>query len=79
MHGPMIDGVDEMWSGWCHEGDAADLVRALKYSRITAAVTPIADRMASVAAAARAADLVTWVPCSPTRRTERGFDPAELA
>ena len=78
MHGPMIDGVDEMWSGWCHEGAAADLVRALKYRRITAAVTPIADRMASVAAAARAADMVTWVPCSPTRRTERGFDPAEL-
>ena len=73
-----IEGVDGMWAGWCHEGAAAELVRALKYGRATAAVTPIADRMASVASAAQAADIVTWVPCSPTRRRERGFDPAEL-
>ena len=78
MQVPAIEGVDEMWSGWCHEGGAADLVRALKYRRVTAAVTPIADGMASAAGAAQAADVVTWVPCSPTRRTERGFDPAEL-
>ena len=78
MDGPVIEGVDEMWSGWSHEGGPADLVRALKYRRITAAVTAIADRMASVAAAAGRADVVTWVPCSPTRHTERGFDPAEL-
>ena len=73
-----IEGVDALWAGWCHEGGAAELVRALKYGRVTAAVTPIADRMASVMPAALAADLVTWVPCSPTRRRERGFDPAEL-
>jgi predicted amidophosphoribosyltransferase len=74
----LIEGVDELWAGWCHEGAAAELVRALKYGRVTAAVTPIADRMALVADGAQAADLVTWVPCSPTRRRERGFDPAEL-
>ena len=73
-----IEGVDALWAGWCHEGGAAELVRALKYGRVTAAVTPIADRMASVMPAAPVADLVTWVPCSPTRRRERGFDPAEL-
>ena len=73
-----IEGVDALWAGWCHEGGAAELVRALKYGRVTAAVTPIADRMASVMPAALAADLVTWIPCSPTRRRERGFDPAEL-
>ena len=73
-----IEGVDELWAGWCHEGAAAELVRALKYGRVTAAVTPMADRMASVASSAQAADLVTWVPCSPTRRRDRGFDPAEL-
>lgn len=78
MQGRLIEGVDEVWAGWCHEGNAAELVRALKYGRVTTAVTPIADRVASVAAAAQAADMVTWVPCSPTRRTERGFDPAEL-
>ncbi|MCY4664169.1 MAG: hypothetical protein OXC00_05845, partial [Acidimicrobiaceae bacterium] len=73
-----IEGVDAFWAGWCHEGAAAEMVRALKYGRVTAAVTPIADRMASVIPAAQAADMVTWVPCSPTRRSERGFDPAEL-
>ncbi len=73
-----IEGVDALWAGWCHEGGAAELVRAFKYGRVTAAVTPIADRMASVVPAAPDADLVTWVPCSPTRRRERGFDPAEL-
>ena len=78
MQGPVIEGVDEIWAGWCHEGAAAELVRSLKYGRITATVTPIADRMASVAAAAQAADVVTWVPCSPARRRQRGFDPAEL-
>ena len=78
VEGRLIEGVDEVWAGWCHEGAAAELVRALKYGRVTTAVTPIADRMASVAAPAQAADVVTWVPCSPTRRRERGFDPAEL-
>lgn len=78
MHHVQIDGVDTLWAGWCHEGAAAALVRALKYGRETTAVTPIADRMASVASAGRDADLVTWVPCSPTRRYERAFDPAEL-
>ena len=73
-----IEGVDELWAGWCHEGAAAELVRALKYGHLTAAVTPITDRMALVAGGAQASDLVTWVPCSPTRRRERGFDPAEL-
>ncbi|MCY4175155.1 MAG: phosphoribosyltransferase family protein [Acidimicrobiaceae bacterium] len=69
--------VDALWIGWRHEGDAADLVRSLKYGRLTAAVTPIADRMAQVSCGARAA-LVTWVPCSPSHRRGRGFDPAEL-
>ena len=78
MQTPQIEGVDELRAGWRHDGHAAELVRALKYGRATAAVTPIADRMASVAPVGAASDLVTWVPCSPTRRRERGFDPAEL-
>ena len=78
MDGPLLEGVDQMWAGWRHEGRAADWVRALKYGRATKLVTPIADRMAAVAPAARPADIVTWVPCSPTRRKSRGFDPAEL-
>ena len=78
MRDVRIDGVDALWAGWCHEGAAAELVRALKYGRKTAVVTLIADRMASVASAGLAPDMVTWVPCSPARHRERGFDPAEL-
>ena len=78
MHILAIVGVDELRVGWRHEGEAAELVRALKYGRVTASVTPLADRMASVVGAGEAPDLVTWVPCSPARRRGRGFDPAEL-
>lgn len=78
MQAPLLEGVDQMWAGWCHEGRAADWVRAFKYGRITKLVTPIADRMAAAAPAVPPADVVTWVPCSPTRRKSRGFDPAEL-
>ena len=78
MQVPQIAGVDELRAGWGHEGEAADLVRALKYGRVTAMVTPIADRLASVAPVVPAAEMVTWVPCSPQRRRDRGFDPAEL-
>ncbi len=75
-----IAGLDTLWVAWHHEGDAAELVRALKYGRLTAAVTPITDRMAQVVGASQAAraSLVTWVPCSPGHRRQRGFDPAEL-
>lgn len=73
-----ISGLDDLRAGWAHEGLAADLVRELKYARVTAHVTPIADRLAVVAPSEFDADLVTWVPCSPSRRRERGFDPAEL-
>ena len=75
MEALRISGVDELAAAWPHEGEAAEVVRALKYGLVTAMVTPIADRLAAVAPSA---DLVTWVPCSPQRRCGRGFDPAEL-
>ncbi len=58
-----------------HEGEAADLVRELKYRRATAAVSAMADRMALVSPEA---DLVSWVPATPKRRRSRGFDQGEL-
>ncbi len=73
--GRLIEGVEAVAAGWVHEGSAADVVRALKYGRSTSVVTTIADRLALVVPDA---DLVTWVPCSPSHRRERGFDPAEL-
>jgi len=75
---PVIDGVDELRACWVHEGEGAELVRALKYGRVTALVTAIADAMAQIAPSASAVSIVTWVPCTPRRRRKRGFDPAEL-
>ena len=75
---PDIAGVEMLRVCWPHEGDAADLVRALKYGRMTAVVTVIVEELAAVAPDASAIDSLTWVPCTPQRRRSRGFDPAEL-
>lgn len=74
--GPVeVVGLDAFAACWIHAGEAAAMVRSLKYGRSTAQVTPIATRMAAIAPAA---DVVTWAPCTPERRRRRGFDPAEL-
>ncbi|MEM7140782.1 MAG: hypothetical protein AAF548_07075 [Actinomycetota bacterium] len=67
--------IDRLVAVWPHAGDAADLVRELKYGRATTVVTELAEAMAD---RAPAADLVTWVPASPQRRRRRGFDQGEL-
>ncbi len=69
---PHLDGLVAVWP---HEGSAADLVCELKYGRATTVVTELAEAMAAVAPEA---DLVTWVPASPGRRRQRGFDQGEL-
>ena len=60
---------------WPHSGRQAELVRELKYGKGTSVVTELADAMA---ARAPQADMVTWVPASPARRRQRGFDQSEL-
>ncbi len=72
---PVVEGLDDLVAVWTHRGEAAELVRLLKYGRATSAVSVLAD---AIAAAAPAAQLVTWVPATPARRRERGFDQAEL-
>ncbi len=67
--------LDELVWCWTHDGEAAELVRRLKYGRATAAVSALAVPMAAVAPPA---DLVTWVPATPGRRRDRGFDQGEL-
>lgn len=69
---PPLDGMVAVWP---HEASAADLVRELKYGRATTVVTELAEAMAAVAPDS---DLVTWVPASPARRRQRGFDQGEL-
>ncbi|MDE0066914.1 MAG: hypothetical protein OXN44_08565 [Acidimicrobiaceae bacterium] len=69
------DSLHELISVWPHAGRAAELVCSLKYGRDTTAVSELARAMAD---AAPEADLVTWVPASPSRRRQRGFDQGEL-
>lgn len=70
-----IDGLDGGVAAWDHAGDAAQLVKDLKYGRATAVVTELADALAEIAPDA---DVVTWAPASPARRRRRGFDQSEL-
>lgn len=67
--------LSEVIAVWPHEGRAAELVCKLKYRRSTAAVSELAQAMAE---AAPEVDCVTWVPASPSRRKQRGFDQGEL-
>ena len=69
------DSLHELISVWPHEGRAAELVCKLKYGRATVAVSELASAMAEVSPEV---DLVTWVPASPSRRRQRGFDQGEL-
>ena len=70
-----VEGLHQVWSRWPHEGDHAALIHELKYGRATGVVSELADALAAIAPPA---DRVTWVPCSPSRRRQRGFDQSEL-
>ena len=67
--------LQEIIAVWPHEGRAAELVCKLKYERSTAVVSALAQAMAALSPQA---DLVTWIPASPSRRRKRGFDQSEL-
>lgn len=67
--------IDRLVAVWPHSGVPADLVRELKYGRATSVITELADAMAEKAPDA---DAVTWIPASPSRRRQRGFDQGEL-
>jgi predicted amidophosphoribosyltransferase len=72
---PVVPGLDQVVAAWVHSGQAATLVRSLKYGRATAVVTEIADELALIAPPA---DVVTWIPSTARHRRRRGFDPSEL-
>jgi len=69
------DSLTQVVAAWPHHHRPAELVRELKYGRATTVVTELAEAMASLAPIA---DVVTWVPASPARRRQRGFDQGEL-
>lgn len=60
-----------------YEGTGRELVARLKYRNARSTVSWLADGMAALAPSA-GVDVVTWVPTTPSRRRERGFDQGRL-
>jgi len=71
----VVPGIDRCVARWAYSGEAAGLVRDLKYRRATSVVGRLADELGAVSPPS---DVVTWVPATPSRRRERGFDQSEL-
>jgi predicted amidophosphoribosyltransferase len=87
---PPPPGVDACLALLAYEGAGRELVARLKYRNHRAALPGLARAMASLvispdglgapaqAVGAAALDVVTWVPTTPARRHQRGYDQAEL-
>jgi predicted amidophosphoribosyltransferase len=75
VHGAPPPRVDSIWSASANEGVARRLVAALKFRSLLPAAEVIADRLAAAPPAAEGWPVVP-VPASPSRRRQRGFDPA---
>jgi predicted amidophosphoribosyltransferase len=72
---PPPPGIDACIALLAYDGPGRQLVARLKYRNERAALGRLA---AALAAASPPGDVVTWVPTTPERRRERGFDQAEL-
>lgn len=75
-------GVDACLALLAYEGAGRELVARLKYRNHRAVVPGLAAAMASLLTGPDGADLdvdlVTWMPTTPARRRQRGYDQAEL-
>lgn len=69
-------GLDRCVALFAYEGAGRTVIGRLKYANHRDSLGPLAKMLA--AAVDSRADLVTWVPTSPSRRRERGYDQAEL-
>ena len=73
-------GVDWWVSAFAYEGALRDLVARAKYRGVRTGWAWLAETVAEAVATAdgaRALQVVTWPPTTPTRRRQRGFDQAE--
>ena len=76
---PTREVIDGVLVAWRYEGAAGALVRALKFSRFTAAARPLVEGIVAVCRAHDIpGDLVVPVPLARGRRLRRGFDQAEV-
>lgn len=70
-------GIDVWWAAFSYEGVARELVARVKYRGAHGVTAWLAAAMVAFLAPPLPA-VVTWVPTTPERRRERGFDHAEL-
>ena len=77
---PVPTGVDRLAVLFAYEGAGRHLVTRLKYRNARSSLGWLAAALAEVAIGPNQPrpDVVTWVPTSPSRRRDRGFDQAEL-
>jgi ComF family protein len=74
---PTPPGLDRCTAVLAYEGAGRELLARLKYRNARSALRWLAAQMAA-SVDASTVDVVTWVPTTPARRRERGFDQAEL-
>ena len=75
--GPKVAHISEVRSLFAYEGGARRVVTELKYRNARSIVPWLARELAQLTHDLEV-DLVTWVPTTPQRRRERGFDHAQL-
>lgn len=76
-------GVDWWSSPYAYDGPVRELIVAAKYRRARSGLAWLSHQMAMAVrgggpAGVPAFDVVTWVPASPLRRRQRGFDQARI-
>lgn len=79
--GTRPEGVDGLVVLFDYRGPDRDLVLGLKHSRAVDAVPSLADRLVTAVCAEpwwEQLQLVTWVPTTPARRSQRGYDQSRL-
>ena len=74
---PPPRGIDRAAAVLHYSGVGRELVARLKYRNARSSVAFLAGAMASLVDPA-GVDTVTWVPTTPARRRQRGFDHAEV-
>jgi len=74
---PSPAGLSSCRSLLRYDGPGRTLVTRFKYGNARDALPWLADALAGLVDAGRV-DAVTWVPTTPARRRERGFDQSEL-
>lgn len=75
---PPPAGLDACSALLAYEGAGRELVARLKYRNNRAALPGLAAAMATLMPPLPQGGACTWVPTTPARRRERGFDHAEL-